>query len=136
MVRSVPFKYFGKERNLFYDATAVKVIEKATEKGIFRLLKLMNEEPENISVDVVSIFLWSGLKHEDSTLTLSKVERWMTTHAQESEMGLLDTIKQYLEVIGDALVESGLMGKKPTEDVTENAVGDADEKNLEAEGVI
>jgi hypothetical protein len=136
MVRSVPFKYFGKERNLFYDATAVKVIEKATEKGIFRLLKLMNEEPENISVDVVSIFLWSGLKHEDSTLTLSKVERWMTTHALESEMGLLDTIKQYLEVIGDALVESGLMGKKPAEDITENAEEETDEKNLEAEGAI
>jgi hypothetical protein len=129
MVRSVPFQYFGKERNLLYDATAVKVIEKATDKGIFKLLKLLNEDPENISVDVISIFLWAGLKHEDSTLTLAKVERWMTTHAQESALGLIDTIKQYIEVIGDAIVESGLMGEKA-------APEEADAKNLTAEGAI
>lgn len=132
MVRSVPFKYFGKERNLLYDATAVKTIEKATDKGIFKLLNLLNEDPVNISVDTLSILLWAGLKHEDSTLTLAKVERWMTTHAQESENGFLDTFKQYSEVIGDAFAESGLFGKKPAEDTE----GETDGKNLIAGGAI
>jgi hypothetical protein len=62
--------------------------------------------------EIISIFLWAGLEHEDSTLTLSKVERWMTTHAQESALGRMDTLKQYMEVIGDAIVESIQLSEK------------------------
>jgi hypothetical protein len=108
LINSVPFNYFGKPRNLKFGMDAIRSIE--LQLGGISLSYLFQHQ-EKLGFHAICVMLSEGLKHEDQTMSVEKVSRWIEKYINEHKGETLLTIMPKFEsAILEAIRESGLFG--------------------------
>ena len=101
-----------KKRTLRFDFNALSDIEE--QAGYRGILYLISER--SIGFNTLRLMVWGGLRWQDEELTIKQageiLQKYMEDEGDMQRLG--DNIRE-------ALIESGLLGKKKSKEVTEKA---------------
>lgn len=90
-----------KPRRLRFDLRAIRDLEQVTGKSVGAITNDLRQ----VSVTAIIACLWTGLKHEDSTLNQNLIVKLLEQYLEDPA----HSIKTVLRAIDDALSGSGLL---------------------------
>lgn len=112
--RSVMIEIGGKERELKFTIQALEQLEALLpERNIYKVFL----DPPFSMTNLVR-FIFVGLRSTDNKVTMDKVYKWVEEWLEEKPAETLQ------EIVGDALIKSGVMGNAKKFNADDNAEND------------
>ena len=112
--RSVMINIGGKERELKFTIQALEQVEKMIPEG--NVYKVFMNPPYSLTNTVR--FLFVGLYSMDKKVTVEKVQAWVCEYLEEKPA------EELQEIIGDALLKSGVLGNTKKNNADDNVEDD------------
>lgn len=120
MRHSTPFPFFDRARKLRFDVNALCDLEATLGQSVGAAFT-----DGKAGISTLRALLWAGLKWEEPSLTEKKVGEFLQTYLENG-----GTVDQIADVVGKAMIDSGIVGKSKAEGES------ADAENPRGETVV